>query len=72
MRRLRIESKISCMGEMGGREHRSVATAERRCLGLRVGGCDGLGGWESTVRERDTAGSGGIFVLGNSHRWCES
>ena len=35
------------MGEMGGRDRRSEATAEKRCLGLRVGGQDGLRGWES-------------------------
>ena len=38
------------MGEMGGRERRCEVTAEKRCLGLRAGGRDGLRGWESTVR----------------------
>ena len=42
--------KISRMGEMGGRERRSEATAERHCLGLRVRGRDGLRSRESTVR----------------------
>ena len=29
--------KITHMGDMGGRERRSETTAEKRCLGLRIG-----------------------------------
>ena len=33
-----MNPQVSPMGEMGGRQRRSVATAEKICLGLRVGG----------------------------------
>ena len=41
--------KISCMGEVGCRDCRSEATAEKRCLGLRVGVRDRLRGWKSPI-----------------------
>ena len=60
--------KISRMGEIRGRKRRSEATAEKRCLGLRIGG-RGIGfvvrsPWSG---EGNTGGSGGLFVLGTSH-----
>ena len=45
-----LAPKTSRMGEIGCRGRRSEATAEKRCLGFRVGVRDGLRGWESSVR----------------------
>ena len=42
--------KTSRMGEIGCRGRRSEATAEKRCLGFRVGVRDGLRGEKSSAR----------------------
>ena len=42
--------KASRMGEIGCRGRRSEATAEKRCLGFRVGVRDGLRGRKSSAR----------------------
>ena len=58
--------KISRMGEIGCRDCRSEATAEKRCLGLRVRVRGRLCGWNPRSRGGSTGSSNGIFILGSS------
>ena len=62
---------ISRMGEIGRPDCWSEATAEKRCLGLRIGIRGRLCGWESPVRGRGTGGSNGISLIESYRKWFE-